>query len=220
MGTHASFQIAVDGPAGAGKGTLAKYLAEYYSFAYLDTGLLYRAVAYEMLQEGYDLSNETAAAQIASRLNPAGFKESRLRDEAVGGAASFISAYPAVRAALLEFQRRYAQHPPQGQAGAVLDGRDIGTVILPEAQAKIFVTADLEIRAKRRFREMTERGIGTTYEAMFHDMKARDERDQDRIQVASGAVVLDTSTLSIEETFLRAKEFVDEKLKTYYNSSL
>lgn len=224
MAAHQSFQIAVDGPAGAGKGTLAKHLAEYYSFAYLDTGLLYRATAYEMLEEGHDLADEEVAAFHAQNLNPSEFKESKLRDEAVGGAASFISAYPSVRAALLEFQKNYATNPPHGEKGAVLDGRDIGTVVLPEAQVKIFVTADLEVRAKRRFREMLERGLDTTFEAILHDMQSRDQRDQERkvsqLKPADTALILDTSNLTIEDVFQKAKEFVDEKLKIYYDPSL
>jgi len=224
MTKNPSFQIAVDGPAGAGKGTLAKHLAEYYSFAYLDTGLLYRAIAFEMLEEGHDLADEKLAAAHARHLNPSEFKESKLRDEAVGGAASFISAYPSVRAALLEFQKTYAAHPPYGEKGSVLDGRDIGTVVLPEAQVKIFVTADLEIRAKRRFREMLERGLDTTFDAIFHEMQIRDQRDQERkisqLKPADDALILDTSNLTIEDVFQKAKEFVDEKLKIYYDPSL
>ncbi|MEB3701413.1 Cytidylate kinase [Candidatus Bealeia paramacronuclearis] len=218
MHPHIPFMIAVDGPAGAGKGTLAKHLAEVYDFAYLDTGLLYRAIAYEMLQNGYDLADVQLAEKIAGSLDPATFKESALRDEAVGGAASFISAYPGVRAALLKFQRHFAQHPPFFKKGAVLDGRDIGTVILPEAQAKIFVTADLEIRAKRRFKEMHERGIESRYEAIFEEMQSRDLRDEVRkisqLKPAEDALIIDTSHLNIEEVFLCAQDFVSEKLKT------
>lgn len=224
MPTKSSFQIAVDGPAGAGKGTLAKHLSEHYAFAYLDTGLLYRAIAFEMLSEGHDLADEALAASHAQNLNPSEFKESKLRDEAVGGAASFISAYPSVRSALLDFQKNYATNPPHGEKGYVLDGRDIGTVVLPQAQVKIFVTADLEVRAKRRFREMLERGLDTTYDAIFHDMQTRDQRDQERkvsqLKPAGDALILDTSNLTIEDVFQKAKEFVDEKLKIYYDPSL
>lgn len=146
--------IAIDGPAASGKGTLAKRLAAHYGFRYLDTGVIYRAVAKAMLDAGADLTDEARAAEVARTLDPSRFDDPALKSHAVGEAASVVSAHPQVRAALVEFQKTFAAAPP----GAVLDGRDIGTVICPDAEVKIFVVASPEVRAHRRFLEAQSRG--------------------------------------------------------------
>src|SRR6516225_2708672 len=146
--------IAIDGPAASGKGTLAKRLAQHYGFRHLDTGVIYRAVAYALMEAGADLRNEALAVKAAMELDPENFGDTRLKSQKVGEAASVVSAIPSVREALVNFQRQFAAEPP----GAVLDGRDIGTVICPHADAKIFVTASPEVRARRRAIEMRSRG--------------------------------------------------------------
>ena len=150
--------IAIDGPAAAGKGTLAKRLAAKLDFAHLDTGSIYRATAKKVLDEGGDPTDETVSADAARRLSAADLAADGLRTEEVGQAASKVSAIPDVRAALLQFQRDFAAVPPGGKAGAVLDGRDVGTVVCPDADAKLFVTASVAVRAERRFKELQESG--------------------------------------------------------------
>lgn len=190
--------IAIDGPAASGKGTLARRLAAHYRFHHLDTGVIYRAVARALLEAGADLNDEDRAAAAAEDLNPAAFDDPALKSQRVGDAASVVSALPRVRAALLQFQRRFAAQPP----GAVLDGRDIGTVICPEADVKIFVVADAEVRARRRTLEALERGEAANEAEVLADILRRDARDSDRatapLKRAEDAHLLDNSHLDIE----------------------
>ncbi|GGK31828.1 (d)CMP kinase [Salinarimonas ramus] len=204
------FVIAVDGPAASGKGTLSKRIAAHYGFAHLDTGLLYRAVARLLLDKNRPLDDEKAAQAAAFALELAYMDESRLRGAEMGEAASRVSIIPAVRAALLDRQREFAAQAP----GAVLDGRDIGTVICPDADVKLFVTASAEERARRRHRELESRGAAPAYESVLADIRARDARDAGRssapLRQAEDAVLLDTTTLGIEEALAAALAVVDK----------
>ena len=190
--------IAIDGPAASGKGTLAKRLAAHYGYHHLDTGVIYRAVAHALISRALNLKDETAAVQAAQSLNPATFDNPALKSHDVGQAASIVSAIPAVRAALLEFQRDFAAKPP----GAVLDGRDIGTVICPNAEVKIFVVADPRIRARRRTLEARARGEAADEAEVLADILRRDERDRNRsaapLVKAPDAHLLDNTHLDIE----------------------
>lgn len=201
--------IAIDGPAASGKGTLAKRLAAHYRLPHLDTGLLYRAVALMLLDADRDLADTDAAAAAARGLEPAFLADPRLRGAAMGEAASIVSAQAAVRAALLDWQRRFAGAPE----GAVLDGRDIGTVVCPDATVKLFVTASAQERARRRHRELDGRGEAVPYEAVLADIQRRDARDADRdaapLRVAEDAVVLDTTALDADAAFRAAIDVVD-----------
>ena len=204
--------IAIDGPAASGKGTLAKRLALHYGLPHLDTGLLYRAVALTLIDEGTDLDDTAAAARAASALSAERLSDPRLRERAMGEAASRVSSVPEVRAALLSWQRRFAE----GGEGAVLDGRDIGTVVCPEARVKLFIIAAPEERARRRHRELLGRGEETTLAAILADIRARDARDSSRaaapLKAAEDAVVLDTTELDAEAAFAEAVAIV-ERLK-------
>ena len=186
--------IAVDGPAAAGKGTIARALARHFGYHFLDTGSLYRMVGLAVLSAGGDPHDPAAAIAAAQSLNPALYRDEDLRSEEVGAAASIVAVIPQVRAALLEFQRAFARQQP----GAVLDGRDIGTVVCPEADVKIFVTATPEVRARRRQLELG----AASYDNVLAEIRARDERDSKRatapLVAASDAVVLDTSEMGIE----------------------
>jgi CMP/dCMP kinase len=208
--------IAIDGPAASGKGTLARRLARHFGLAHLDTGGLYRAVALRVLTEGRDPADPTAASAAAGAIEARDLADPRLREETVAQAASVVAAIPAVRQALLAFQRDFARHPPGGEAGAVLDGRDIGTVICPDAAAKLFVTASPEARAARRARELQETGRPAIYEAVLQDMKDRDARDSRRraapLVPAEDAFVLDTTTLDADAAFAAALAFIERKL--------
>lgn len=201
--------IAIDGPAASGKGTLAKRLARHYRLPHLDTGLLYRAVALTMRDAGAPLDDEIAAARVAEALDAGALTDPRLRERAMGEAASRISAVPAVRAALLAWQRRFAGDA----AGAVLDGRDIGTVICPDARVKLFITASPEERARRRHRELSQRGEETTLAGVLADIRARDRRDAERetapLRAAADAVVLDTTDLDPDAAFAAARAVID-----------
>jgi CMP/dCMP kinase len=203
--------VAIDGPAASGKGTLARRLAAHLGRAHLDTGLLYRAVACALLDEGHQLTDREAAQNAAANLDPTRFDEVRLRARHMGEAASVVSAYPAVRAALLALQRRFAAQP----GGAVLDGRDIGTVVCPEADVKLFVTASPEERARRRYREVSGTGDTATLETVLEDIQRRDERDRTRgaapLRAAADAVVIDTTALGPDEAFARALDVVVAK---------
>ena len=204
--------VAVDGPVAAGKGTLGRRLAADFNFAYLDTGGLYRAVALRMLRAGAALDDvETMVAQ-AKQVSLSDLDDPSLRDEEVGEAASVISPQPALRAALLDYQRNFAARPPKGAAGAVLDGRDIGTVICPDAQVKLFVTASVEARAERRYTELLRRGEAVDLGTIQADVAARDARDSERaaspLTAADDAHLLDTTDLSIEAAFEAAKDIV------------
>ena len=208
--------IAVDGPAASGKGTLARRLAERFDYAYLDTGLLYRAVAYDVLRRHEDPANAAAGLRAAKALNLAmlGAPETlaALRTGEVGTAASLVAAQPDTRRAILQIQRDIANAPPEGKAGAVLDGRDIGTVVCPEARHKIFVTARVEIRAAWRWQELHAQDPKLTLQAVLADLQARDHRDSARttapMRAAQDAHLLDTSDLSIEEAFAAALALV------------
>ncbi len=196
-----AFTVAIDGPAAAGKGTVSREVAAHFGFAHLDTGLLYRAVGRATLAGAAPLE----AAQALRAEDLAG---DDLRGPAVADAASRVAALPEVRAALVDFQRAFARR----DGGAVLDGRDIGTVICPEAEAKLFVTASAEVRAERRYRELVAGGHDTTFEAVLADVRARDARDMERaaapLRPAQDAVTLDTSGMSIAEAVAAAIEAV------------
>jgi CMP/dCMP kinase len=190
--------IAIDGPAASGKGTLGKRLAHHYGYRHLDTGVIYRAVAKALLDIGADLTDEALAAAMAMELDPEKFGDPVLKTQKVGEAASLVSAIPTVRAALVNFQRQFAEGPP----GAVLDGRDIGTVICPNADVKIFVVADPKVRARRRTLEARARGEDADEALVLADILKRDERDQNRatapLKPAADAYLLDNSHLDIE----------------------
>ncbi|QIG48356.1 (d)CMP kinase [Nordella sp. HKS 07] len=203
--------IAVDGPAAAGKGTLARALARHYNLHFLDTGALYRMVGLSVLAAGGDPHDGKAALKAAETLRPDRIRDEDLRSEAVGEAASVVAVNPQVRTALLGFQRAFARKQP----GAVLDGRDIGTVVCPDAQAKIFVTASAEVRARRRHAELAERGAAPDFAAVLADIQARDERDRSRAHAplipAADAYVLDSSALSREEALAKAIAYVETR---------
>ena len=201
--------IAIDGPAASGKGTLAKRLAAHYGYSHLDTGVIYRAVAHALITRGLDLKSEADAIRAAQSLDPATFDNPALKSHDVGSAASIVSAFPGVRAALVEFQRQFAARPP----GAVLDGRDLGTVICPQAEVKIFVVADPRVRAGRRTAEVLARGEAADEAAILADILARDERDRTRavapLKPAKDAYLLDNSHLDIEGGVRAAIDIVE-----------
>ena len=203
--------IAIDGPAASGKGTLARRLAGHLNLAYLDTGALYRAVARDVRRSGGDLDHAGTAAAAARALDATTLADPGLRDPGVGDAASIVAKFAAVRAALLEFQRDFARQSP----GAVLDGRDIGTVVLPDADAKIFVTADVEVRARRRYLELHGRGEDVTYEGVLEVIRRRDARDMGRdaapMKPAADAAVLDTTHLDVLAAFAAVLQIVEGK---------
>lgn len=204
--------FAVDGPAAAGKGTIARALAQHYGFHFLDTGTLYRRVGLVLLKSSLDAHDAAAASTIAQNLNNHEFEDAELRNEAVAGAASVVAAIPAVRSALLDFQREFAAQLP----GSVLDGRDIGTVVCPDANAKLFITASPLVRAKRRFAELRAEGSNEIFNAVLEDIKQRDERDKTRaiapLVPAADATVIDTSEMTIEVAVARAIRAVDQAL--------
>jgi CMP/dCMP kinase len=201
--------IAIDGPAASGKGTLGKRLAAHYGLRHLDTGLLYRAVAKALLDAGHSPGNQARAVAAADAIDPTSFDEQALKSHMVGEAASLVSAIPDVRAALLAFQRNFAARPP----GAVLDGRDIGTVICPHAEVKIFVTATPQVRAQRRVLEIQGRGERADEAEILADILRRDERDTTRaaapLKQAADAHQLDTTSLDANAAFQAAVELVD-----------
>jgi CMP/dCMP kinase len=201
--------IAIDGPAASGKGTLAKRLAAHYGFHHLDTGVIYRAVAHALLSAGADLQDEAAAVRAAQAIDPETFENPALKSQKVGSAASVVSAIARVREVLVEFQRQFAASPP----GAVLDGRDIGTVICPNADVKIYVVADARIRAQRRTLEARGRGEEADEAVILADILARDERDQNRpvapLKPAKDAYLLDNSNLDIEGGVRAAIDIVE-----------
>ena len=204
--------IAIDGPAASGKGTLARRLAEYFNLPHLDTGLLYRATACALLDEGLPLDDEEAATAAARGLSLTDFDDARLRSREMGEAASVVAALPQVRAELVDLQRRFAAR----EEGAVLDGRDIGTIVCPGADAKLFVTASVEARARRRFKELQDLGVGSIYERVLQDMKDRDARDSGRrtapLVPADDAFVLDTTALDADAAFAAALHFIERKV--------
>ena len=202
--------VAVDGPAASGKGTIARALAEHFGLPHMDTGLLYRATALNLLETGGDPESEFAAAR-ATDISQIRFDDPELKSETVGGLASRISAYPLVREALLERQRRFARQ----EGGAVLDGRDIGTVIAPDAEVKLFVTATSEIRAERRFAELRRAGLAVHLPDVLADIRARDERDSGRaaapLMMADDAILLDTSEMNLEQAIAAAIGLVEAR---------
>ena len=203
--------IAVDGPAASGKGTLTRKLAEHFNLARLDTGMIYRAVGLKALEIG-DPADENVAVEAARSLAFDDLDQAGLRDEAAGKAASQVAAIPAVRDILLIFQRNFAANPPNGKKGAVLDGRDIGTVVCPEAPYKLFIDASAEVRADRRYKELQERGDEAIRSAILRDIIDRDERDRSRtvapLEPAKDAKVLDTSDLDADAVFAAALNFI------------
>jgi cytidylate kinase len=209
--------IAVDGPSAAGKGTLAKRIANSFNLAYLDTGLLYRGVGAALLRQKRSPEDPQAAENAAKSLKSEDLSDPELRSEFISQAASRVAAYPGVRNALLGFQRGFAAYPPAGPkgraAGAVLDGRDIGTVVCPEAPVKFFVTASLEARAERRHRELLSRYGTSIYARVLEEMKERDERDRTRavapLAAAPDALVIDTTTLTPDVAFQVAVDHIN-----------
>ncbi len=208
----ASFVVAIDGPTASGKGTLAKRLARHLDFAHLDSGLLYRAVGLVLLRAGKDPADRQAAAEAARSLDSGGLADPELRSERTGQAASVVAAIPEVRAALLDFQRRFAASPPGGGKGAVLDGRDIGTVVCPDARAKIFLDAGVEQRAARREKELRQRGEIIIEGAVLRDLQERDARDRNRavapLMRAGDAFVLDTTDMDADQAFEVALAYI------------
>jgi cytidylate kinase len=201
--------IAIDGPAASGKGTLGKLIASHYGLAHLDTGKLYRAIARDTLEVGASPSDAKAALAAARALDLETLGDRRLMDGRLGEAASIVASHPDVRSALLAYQRDFAARRP----GAVLDGRDIGTVICPDADVKLFVTATPEERARRRYRELREAGNNISEEEVLADIRKRDERDQGRAVAplikAEDAVLLDTTNLDIDAAFKAAIALID-----------
>jgi cytidylate kinase len=214
------FIVAIDGPSASGKGTIARKLAAHLGYAYLDTGLLYRAVGMAVVRSGGNPANAELAGRAALALNPSLVAQwgddDDLRSDQASVAASKVAVVPAVRAALLRFQKDFCAAPPEGKPGAVLDGRDIGTVIAPDAQVKIFVTASVEARAQRRFKELQSRGLDSTYEAVLADMLARDTRDAERAiapaKPAADAIILDTTEINTAMALSAAVAIVTAKI--------
>ncbi len=212
MASSGHFVIAIDGPAGAGKGTMARRLADHYRLNLLDTGLTYRAVAHRMLRQGLPLDDEAAAVEAAAGVDLGALDRETLSQHAVGEAASRIAVIPAVRRMLVEKQRAFARAAP----GAVLDGRDIGTVVCPDADVKLYVTASAQVRARRRLGEIEARGGTADYAAILADIERRDARDTERadspLKPAADAHLLDTSEMDIETAFLAARKLVDQAI--------
>jgi cytidylate kinase len=208
-----TFVIALDGPAASGKGTLAQMIAEAYGFAYLDTGSLYRGVAYLVLAAGEDPHDAAAAERAARAFNLDAIAGADIRTREVGAAASVVAAQPGVRRALLDFQREFARRPPGGAQGSVLDGRDIGTVVCPDADLKFFVVASPEVRAHRRYLELKPAKPTLTEAEVLSDLAERDARDAARsdapMTMAADAELLDTTHLTIEAAFAAARRVID-----------
>lgn len=207
--------IAIDGPAASGKGTLARRLAEELGFDYLDTGLLYRAVGMAVLRNGSNPDDAQAATAAAESLAVQDIYAPGLRSDDAAQAASKVAVIPSVRAALLAFQRRFAAQPPRGR-GAILDGRDIGTVICPDAPVKLFVTASVEKRAQRRLKELQDRGLPAIESHVLAEMKERDARDSQRsaapLKAAEDALVIDTTDRDADQAFAVALDYVRSRL--------
>lgn len=207
--------IAVDGPSASGKGTLARRLAQHYGARHLDTGALYRVVGLAVLLSGRDPANADAALAAARAIDLSLLEHPELRSETAGAAASKVAAQPAVRDALLQFQRDFAREP----GGAVLDGRDIGTVVCPDADAKLYVVARADVRARRRHAELASRGIAPPYESVLADIEARDARDMNRevapLRPAEDALLLDTSDLDIDAAVHEAIRLVESKIGSH-----
>lgn len=206
--------IAIDGPLASGKGTISRALSEHFGLPHLDTGTLYRATALAVLDAGDDPCDEEAAARAAKSIDPANIDQERIRSAEAGAAASKVAALPKVRQALFDLQRAFAEQP----GGAILDGRDIGTVICPDADVKLFVTAPAEVRARRRWTELNAKGEPITYEEMLAQTRERDARDAARddapMQAAKDACLLDTASLSIDAAVAEAISLVEKSQKT------
>ena len=206
------FIVAIDGPAASGKGTLARRLARHFGLAHLDTGKLYRATALAVLEAKGDPADPAAAEKAAQTLDVSRLADPRLAEEDVARASSVVAAIPAVRAALLEAQRRFAHDPPAPARGAVLDGRDIGTVVCPDADLKLFITASGESRAERRVKELRQRGAAAIYDEVLQDMRERDARDSERwvapLAAAPDAVTIDTTLLDADQVFEQASNLI------------
>jgi CMP/dCMP kinase len=213
-----SIVIAVDGPAASGKGTLARRLARHFNFAHMDSGALYRLTALSVLEAGGDPTLEADAIRGARGIDLSRAGDPAIRTDVIGLAASKVSAIPAVRAALHDFQTGFLTHPPGGSLGAVLDGRDIGTVIAPDATAKIYVEASPEIRAHRRWLELGQMGIDKPQDLLLQEILARDHADKSRaispLRRAPGADLLDTSDLAIDAAFAAALALVEPKVRS------
>lgn len=211
------FVVAIDGPAASGKGTLARRLAQHFGFAHLDTGALYRATAFLVLDQRGDPADPATAERAARRVDRQVLADPRLRREAVATAASMVAEIPAVRRALLELQRGFAANPPAPATGAVLDGRDIGSVVWPAADVKLFITASAEERARRRVEELRQGGTAAIFEDVLQDLMERDARDSERraapLAAAPDAIVIDTTTLDADAVFERASELVARALE-------
>ena len=204
--------VAKDGPAASGKGTIAKKLAKFFNLSYLDTGILYRAVALQMLTEGMNEEDFRSAKKVARQVSIATIDHAGIRAREVSDLASKIATIPSVRRELLDRQRRFAQNPDPSKDGAILDGRDIGTIVCPQADFKLFIIADLEIRAKRRWKELLRSDPSVIYCEVLEDMRSRDERDTNRkdapLVATSESMVIDTSNKSIDVSFDAAKNWI------------
>lgn len=209
-----SFSVAIDGPAGAGKGTIAKFISEKFNLKHLDTGLLYREAARLVIQEGVDVLDVVRLEEIAQKVDTNSIIKENLRNEKIASVASQIAVVPSLRRVLTKKMRDFASNVELKYQGVVLDGRDVGTVILPQADVKLYVTADEQVRALRRAKEL-EKSI---LQKILEEIKCRDERDQNRqdapMQVANGAVVLDTTFLSIDEACQKAAEVVASSVQS------
>ncbi|WP_229714614.1 (d)CMP kinase [Aquisalinus luteolus] len=205
--------IAVDGPAASGKGTVSRRIAHFYDLEYLDTGRLYRGVGWLVLARGLDPRNAEEAAKVAEIFTLDLIDGADIRTPEVGRAASHVASVPAVRAALLQFQRDFAFNPPAGRAGTVLDGRDIGTVICPDATVKLFIDASAEERAKRRWKELSLQDPSIVLESVLDDIKRRDRRDASReaapMKAAQDAHLIDTTDLDIDGAFAAVRRVID-----------
>jgi cytidylate kinase len=211
------FVITVDGPSAAGKGTLARRLAQHFGYDFLDTGSLYRGVGLAVLRQGLDPADQNVATAAAKALTPEILGDPAIRAEATSAAASKVAAIPSVRAAILNWQRDFARNAARNSGGAVLDGRDIGTVVCPDADGKLFITASVEARAERRVKELQARGETAIYARVLQDMQERDARDQGRsispTKPATDALIIDTSDLTADQVFERALAFIASKMK-------
>ena len=207
--------IAIDGPAAAGKGTLARRLAQHFNLAQLETGLLYRACGLKVVRSGGDPRDVKTAEKAARELVAEDMNNPDLRCDEAAIAASAVATIPEVRAALLDFQRAFAKNPPGDVRGAVLDGRDIGTTVCPDAHVKLFTIASVEVRAERRLKELLERGLEAIYARVLHDMKERDAQDSGRsaspLEPAKDAFVLDTSDLDVDAAFAAALGYIEQR---------
>ena len=206
--------ITIDGTAAAGKGTLAKKISRLYNFAHLESGLLYRALAYQMIKTGAK-PEDKLIMESAKSMKFSDLKNPKLRDDEVAKTASIVAKNPKVRKLLVVFQRNFGKNPPKNAKGSVIDGRDIGTIVFPNTPYKIFITANLEKRAMRRHKELQERGIRSIYGDVLKDLKMRDMRDKKRkiapLKMAKGAYLIDSSDMLIEDVFKKGISWLKEQ---------